>query len=65
MGAARVVLAVPVAPPDTAYELDALVDELVVLLAPRRFGAVGTFYRDFTQTTDAEARQLLGVGGQS
>jgi putative phosphoribosyl transferase len=65
MGAARVVLAVPVAPPDTAYELDALVDELVVLLAPRRFGAVGTFYRDFTQTTDAEARRLLGVGGPS
>jgi putative phosphoribosyl transferase len=63
MGAARVILAVPVAPPDTAAELEALVDALDVLLTPRRFGAVGTFYRDFTQTTDEEARRLLEVGG--
>ena len=65
MGAAHIILAVPVAPRDTVEELEGLVDELVVVLAPRRFGAVGTFYRDFTQTTDAEARRLLGVGGPS
>lgn len=65
MDAAYVILAVPVAPRDTVEELERLVDELVVLLAPRRFGAVGTFYRDFTQTTDEEARRLLAVGGVS
>jgi putative phosphoribosyl transferase len=65
MGAAHIVLAVPVAPRDTVEDLERFVDELVVLLAPRRFGAVGTFYRDFTQTTDEEARRLLAVGGVS
>ncbi len=57
-GAARVILAVPVAPADT---LDAFVeaDEVVCLAAPERFLAVGSYYRDFTSTTDEEVARLL------
>jgi len=62
MGANRIVLAVPVAPRDTAEELAAMVDDVVVLMAPVRFGAVGSFYLDFSQTTDAQARALLTQG---
>jgi putative phosphoribosyl transferase len=56
---ARRVLAVPVAPADVAAELERLCDEAVVLLRPTLFGAVGRFYRDFSQTGDAEVITLL------
>ena len=49
----QIVLAVPVAPPQTAELLRAEVDELVCLATPHRFAAVGAFYQDFSQTTDA------------
>ncbi len=62
-GASRVVLAVPVAPADTAAAFRDLVDELVVISVPRRFDAVGSWYDDFTQTTDAEVRNLLESAG--
>ena len=62
-GAARVVLAVPVAPADTVNDLRSQVDELVVLSMPRRFDAVGSWYDDFTQTTDLEVRNLLESTG--
>ncbi len=58
-GAARVVLAVPVAPPDAAEELRAEVDELVCLSVPSVFFAVGEWYQDFSQTTDEEVVDLL------
>lgn len=58
-GAARRVLAVPVAPPDTAAELDALCDEAVFLSLPDPFGSVGRYYRDFDATEDAEVIALL------
>jgi putative phosphoribosyl transferase len=58
-GIARLVLAVPVAPPDTAERLRAMVDELVVLATPREFWAVGAFYDDFRQVTDDEVAELL------
>lgn len=58
-GAARVVLAVPVAPPDTAERLRGQVDELVCLDTPARFSAVGEWYRDFGQTPDEEVVSLL------
>ena len=58
-GAARRVLAVPVAPPDTAAELEALCDEAVFLLLPKPFGAVGRHYRNFDATEDAEVIDLL------
>ncbi len=49
----QIVLAVPVAPPQTAELLRAEVDELVCLATPQTFAAVGAFYQDFSQTTDA------------
>ncbi len=49
----QIVLAVPVAPPQTAERLRAEVDELVCLATPHTFAAVGAFYQDFSQTTDA------------
>lgn len=57
-GAARVVLAVPVAPADWRPSRGAL-DEYVCLQAVPDFWAVGQFYTDFTQTTDAEVVELL------
>jgi putative phosphoribosyl transferase len=57
--ARRVVLAVPVAPSDTAEALRLEVNELVCLHEPRSFGAVGAFYADFSQTTDEEVIATL------
>lgn len=59
-GAARVVLAVPVAAPDAAHELGSEVDELVCLSTPALFSAVGEWYRNFSQTEDEEVIELLG-----
>jgi len=56
-----VILAVPVAPRRTVAELAGEADQLVVLAQPRPFAAVGHYYRDFTPTTDAEVRDLLGA----
>lgn len=61
-GAARVVVAVPVAPADTLARLRPLADELVCLLVPERFMAIGQFYADFDQVDDAEATRLLNRG---
>ncbi|MDX1610411.1 MAG: phosphoribosyltransferase family protein [Halofilum sp. (in: g-proteobacteria)] len=60
---ARLVLAIPVAPPDTVQRLRAEVDELVCLETPRWFGAIGAFYRDFRQTSDREVIDLLARHG--
>ena len=56
---ARVVLAVPVAPPDTLDLLANLCDDVVCLRSPRDFYAVGAWYADFTQVDDAEVERLL------
>ena len=56
---ARIVVAVPVAPPDTCAELEARVDTLVCPLRPPWFSAIGQWYEDFDQTTDDEVRALL------
>lgn len=58
-GASRVVLAVPVAPPEAAERLGGKVDELVCLSTPHGFSAVGEWYRDFGQTPDEEVVSLL------
>ncbi|WP_368662716.1 phosphoribosyltransferase family protein [Kitasatospora sp. NA04385] len=58
-GASRVVLAVPVAPHDWAQRLGGAADAYVAVHAPRRFRAVGEFYRDFRQTADAEVLAAL------
>src|SRR5690606_12215439 len=56
---ARLVLAVPVAAPESLRTLGALVDEVVCLHAPLRFRAVGQWYRSFEQTGDEEVQSLL------
>jgi len=55
----RIVVAVPVAPPSTCTELRAEADEVVCLATPEPFSAVGLWYRDFSETSDAEVRDLL------
>jgi putative phosphoribosyl transferase len=68
----RLVLAVPVAPPETIEALRGEADEIICLETPRDFYAVGQFYRDFHQVTDDQVRAILqtertaeaqGVGG--
>ena len=59
--AARVVLAVPVAPREILPALRELCDDVVCLTTPVPFHAVGTHYLDFTQTTDEEVIQLLAA----
>ena len=58
-GAERVVLAVPVAPPQSLDRLRAEADEVVVLETPQPFLAVGEWYRDFDQTTDDQVMSAL------
>ncbi|TDD55982.1 phosphoribosyltransferase [Saccharopolyspora elongata] len=58
-GAARVVLAVPVAPPHALERLEEVTDEQVCLETPGWFMAIGQWYRDFAQTSDAEVIELL------
>lgn len=55
----RLILAVPVAAPDSLRMLEPEVDETVCLHAPHNFMAVGRFYSDFEQTTDEEVIALL------
>lgn len=55
----RILLAVPVAPASVLPALHSLVDELVCLYAPDRFGSVGEHYVDFGQTGDEEVVRLL------
>ncbi|WP_293030905.1 phosphoribosyltransferase [Natronococcus sp.] len=58
-GAERIVLAIPVGSPDAVADLESETDEVVALLTPRNFRAVGQFYRDFGQVTDEEAIEYL------
>lgn len=58
-GATRVILAVPVAPRDTAAAIREEVDELVCLSEPAQFWGVGRFYADFHQLDDQEVLDLL------
>lgn len=56
---ARIILAVPVAPPDTVELLKHEVDEVVCLHSPHNFMAVGQFYVNFDQTADEEVIEAL------
>jgi predicted phosphoribosyltransferase len=58
-GATEVVVAVPVAPASTCEEVAREADELVVLLQPSDFVAVGQFYEDFEQVTDEAVESCL------
>lgn len=58
-GAARVIVAVPVAARETCAEFEREVDELICPLRPANFNAVGQWYERFDQTSDEEVRALL------
>ena len=64
---ARCVVGVPVSSPETCAEFRAEVDEIVCVITPEEFRAVGQFYEDFSQTTDEEVRELLAsaAGGDA
>lgn len=61
---ARVVVAAPVMPPDTHARMERLADRVVPLLVPPDFYAVGQFYEDFRQVSDAEAEACLAAGAR-
>jgi putative phosphoribosyl transferase len=63
LGPARLVAAVPVAPPEGVARLANEADEVVCLAAPAAFHAVGQFYEDFRQVEDEEVLRLLAAGG--
>jgi putative phosphoribosyl transferase len=56
---ARLVVAAPVAPPQTCDEFQTIADDVVCAVTPDPFYAVGLWYEDFGQTSDAEVRELL------
>jgi putative phosphoribosyl transferase len=59
-GPAHLIVAVPVAAPETCRQLGAEVDEIICLHTPDQFFSVGMWYQDFKQTTDQEVIDLLG-----
>lgn len=63
MKPASIIVAVPVAPPDSVRELKQVADEVVVIMQPMDFFAIGQFYSDFTQVSDDETKNLLEERG--
>ncbi len=57
--ARKIVVALPVAPPEVAVTLHTLADDVVVLATPADFGAVGQYYKNFPQLSDKEVVTLL------
>ncbi len=55
----KIIVAVPVAPRDTAKKIQATADKLICLIIPETFHSVGQFYHDFSQVEDTEAVRLL------
>ncbi|WP_235942070.1 phosphoribosyltransferase [Pontibacter fetidus] len=55
----KIVVAVPVAPPSAVEHIGAMVDDMICLLAPPDFYAVGQFYQEFYQVSDEEVIELL------
>jgi putative phosphoribosyl transferase len=60
-GPAKIVVAVPVAPPSAYRQLAGAADDVVCVEVPASFLAVGEYYRDFSQTSDDEVRELLAT----
>ncbi len=61
----RLVGVIPVGPPSTIREVQAHVDELVVLMTPDPFEAVGNFFVDFTQVEDRDVIQYLNLAEEA
>ncbi|HMA42659.1 MAG TPA: phosphoribosyltransferase family protein [Gemmatimonadales bacterium] len=64
LGAAQVIVAVPVGAPEACERLAQRADRVVCLFQPDAFVAVGYWYRDFAQTDDAEVIRLLRLARQ-
>jgi putative phosphoribosyl transferase len=62
---AQIVVAVPIASPETCDAFRDVVDDIVCAVTPEPFYAVGLWYRDFSQTTDEEVRDLLARAEKS
>lgn len=62
---AKIVVAVPVAPPHARREIEAVAKEFVCLRVSEYFPAVGSFYRDFSQVDDEEVCRILASTVQS
>lgn len=58
-GAKKIIVAVPLAPPDTVEMLQKEVDEVVALQQPTFFWAIGAHYQEFHQVSDEEVVQLM------
>jgi putative phosphoribosyl transferase len=56
---AQLVVAVPIAAPETCDAFRAEVDEIICAITPEPFYAVGLWYEDFSQTTDEEVSDYL------
>lgn len=63
-GPARLVLAVPVCAPDTALAFSEEADDVVCVLQPTGFGAVGAWYERFDQTSDEQVLEFLAAAGR-
>jgi predicted phosphoribosyltransferase len=64
-GPASIVVAVPVASPEICAALRPLVDDMICLVQPPQLHAVGLWYVDFSQTSDAEVRMLLDAAARA
>ena len=62
---AQIVIAVPVAAPETCQELEAEVDEIVCISRPSLFQSVGLWYESFPQTSDEEVCDLLAKAAKN
>lgn len=62
LGPSHVVVAVPVGSSEACRALEQVADDVVCARIPRRFVAVGQWYRDFSETSDAEVTALLRTG---
>jgi predicted phosphoribosyltransferase len=60
----KVVVAIPVASPESCSALSRFIDQIVCAYTPEPFYGVGQWYEDFSQTSDEEVRQLLELVNQ-
>ncbi|MBW4646757.1 MAG: phosphoribosyltransferase [Goleter apudmare HA4340-LM2] len=60
----KIIVAIPVAEFQVYEQFKSQVDEVVCLITPERMCAIGLWYEDFSQTTDAQVRELLKMGNK-
>jgi len=58
-GAKKIIVAVPVAPPDTVKDITQQVADVVTVATPDWFGAIGRFYEQFEQVSDEQVAEIL------